>query len=132
MTAIALPSFSESSRGRLGRFQGWFDTRSGSINTAYRSQDEIKFDLLTQRWLQDISGISDVDEIIENQNYQEMIAMGWVAVPLILQQLEVAPKQWFFALETITGETLGEDDLAGDVSALSAAWLNWGKARGLR
>jgi hypothetical protein len=131
MTAIALPKLSEPRRRNVMNFRGWRDTRSGSTDTAWRTQHEIKFDVLTANWLSDIRGISDVDEIIENRNYQEIINMGWLAVPLILRQLQIAPKQWFYALENITGDVLGADCIDGDVEALADVWLAWGRARGL-
>lgn len=129
MTTIALPSLT-TTKGGWPFFGVWLDTRSGASDAAWRKAEEAKFDRLTQAWIDETQGISDIDEILDNDNYQQIISMGWVAVPLILRRLEIAPKQWFWALETITGESIGQNGMAGDVASLAQAWLEWGKARG--
>ena len=36
--------------------------------------------------------------------YQQIVGMGMIAVPLILEELHREPDQWFWALECITEE----------------------------
>ncbi|WP_369723073.1 hypothetical protein AB8Z38_03030 [Bradyrhizobium sp. LLZ17] len=62
--------------------------------------------------------------------YQQMLAMGERAVPLILKQLELEsddPDHWFWALNFLTGEDPVQDEDRGNMRKMSAAWLRWGR-----
>jgi len=63
--------------------------------------------------------------------YQKIIGMGWDAVPLILEELQREPDQWFWALEAITDENPVPPEVAGKVRPMAEAWITWGKERGL-
>jgi hypothetical protein len=63
--------------------------------------------------------------------YQQIIGMGLPAVPLILDELQRAPDQWFWALEAITAENPVPPEAAGKVRLMAQAWIEWGKQRGL-
>jgi len=63
--------------------------------------------------------------------YQEIIGMGKPAVPLILEELQNEPDQWFWALEAITSENPVPPEAAGQVRLMAEAWINWGKQHGL-
>jgi hypothetical protein len=56
--------------------------------------------------------------------------MGPAAVPLILEDMEKQPYDWFFALRSITGENPVPANAAGDVKRMSALWVAWGKRNG--
>ncbi len=43
--------------------------------------------------------------------YQRIIGIGWPVVPLILDELQREPDQWFWALEAITDENGGRRHL---------------------
>jgi hypothetical protein len=51
-------------------------------------------------------------------------------IPLILAEMETTPGQWFWALAALTGEDPVPDADRGDVTAMTAAWLAWGRANG--
>ena len=57
--------------------------------------------------------------------------MGYPVVPLILQELQHEPDQWFWALEAITQENPAPPEAAGNVRVMAQAWIEWGKQRGL-
>jgi hypothetical protein len=63
--------------------------------------------------------------------YQQIIGMGWEAVPLILEELRREPDQWFWALEAITDENPVPPEAAGKVRQMAQAWLAWGRTHGL-
>jgi hypothetical protein len=63
--------------------------------------------------------------------YQRIIGMGWLAVPLILDELRREPDQWFWALEAITEENPVPPDASGYVRRTAEVWINWGRERGL-
>ncbi|MBI1831736.1 MAG: hypothetical protein HYR84_09835, partial [Planctomycetes bacterium] len=63
--------------------------------------------------------------------YQKIIGMGKPAIALILDDLRRhGPSDWFWALTAITGENPITDDLAGNMSAMTEAWLQWGRKTG--
>jgi hypothetical protein len=57
--------------------------------------------------------------------------MGASAIPLILKDLsENGPDDWFWALTAITDENPISEDIAGNMPAMTEAWLQWGKSAG--
>ena len=82
-------------------------------------------------WLKERGATSSVTEIINCSSYKTIIALGEMAVPLILKQLEMEgddPDHWFYALTAITGEDPLADDDRGDMKRMAEAWLAWGKS----
>ena len=57
--------------------------------------------------------------------------MGWPVVPLILDELNREPDQWFWALEAITEANPVPAEAAGHVLRSAGAWVEWGSVRGL-
>ena len=51
-------------------------------------------------------------------------------IPHILGEMAAAPGQWFWALLALTGENPVPDADRGDVTAMTAAWQEWGRANG--
>lgn len=87
------------------------------------------FDELADRWEAETVFESVATRKAMHPAYQRIIGMGQPAVPKILRRLETEPAQWFWALTAITGEdpAVGQTTLDG----AAAAWLSWGRARGL-
>jgi hypothetical protein len=57
--------------------------------------------------------------------------MGEAALPFILKDLaENGPDDWFWALTAITDENPITQDIAGNMAAMTEAWLQWGKKAG--
>ena len=75
--------------------------------------------------------LSNTAQMAMLKPYQRIIGMGWSVVPLILEELNREPDQWFWALEAITEENPVSSDVAGDVRRSALAWLEWGRERGL-
>jgi hypothetical protein len=63
--------------------------------------------------------------------YQAIIALGPPVVPFLLRDLEREPVHWFEALQAITGEYLVPRTDWGNIPAMVAAWLAWGRRHGL-
>ena len=63
--------------------------------------------------------------------YQEIMRMGDVVVPMILEELEQASDHWFWALHFLTGEQPLPDDFSGTVDDAARLWVDWGRRRGL-
>lgn len=57
--------------------------------------------------------------------------MGAAAIPWILIDLrENGPDDWFWALTAITDENPITRDIAGNMAAMTEAWLQWGERAG--
>ena len=93
-----------------------------------------RFAELTQEWLTDIAFTSSMTRIVESNPYQEIIALGLAmetsVVRLILEDLQASPKHWFTALYAITGDDPIPNAAAGNMKAMTAAWLDWGRTHG--
>jgi hypothetical protein len=90
---------------------------------------ELRFNRLRKEWIHGTGKLSILSQIILHPAYQQIIAMGPEAIPLILRSLERKIDHWFWAL-TILNE--GADVAEGAVTLRSAAdaWLRWGRENG--
>ena len=89
-----------------------------------------RFQQLSKEWKRDTGHLSMVSQIAAHPSYQGIVAMGESAIPFILRDLETEPNHWFSALLAIAGE--GPEISVherGDMRAVSAAWLKWGKSK---
>ncbi len=90
------------------------------------------FHSVREEWLQERSRGADVAGMVAHPAYQRIIEMGQDAVPLILQELQKRPDHWFPALYAITGANPVPVNAQGNLSMMTDAWLNWGRAIGYR
>jgi hypothetical protein len=90
-----------------------------------------RFQRLASEWKERTRYLSNTAQMAMTSQYQRIIGMGWPAVPLILEELQRQPDQWFWALEAITEENPVPPDAAGKVRLMAQAWIEWGKRRGL-
>lgn len=89
------------------------------------------FRRLAAEWKEQSRFLSNTAQMALLRPYQRIIGMGWAAVPYLLDELARAPDQWFWALEAITDENPVPAADAGHVRRSAAAWVGWGRARGL-
>jgi hypothetical protein len=92
---------------------------------------EERFRRLTAEWKERSRFLSNSAQIAMLKPYQRIIGLGAAAVPLILEELARAPDQWFWALESITGENPVPPEAAGHVPSMAQAWIDWGKQQGI-
>jgi hypothetical protein len=108
------------------------DTRYPTQNIDTPSTLRAHFEALSKQWVAETtSSSSDYWHYVTHWTYQKIVSMGWPAVPLILESLQRTPDHWGWALEVITGESPVPMDAAGDLVAITEAWLTWGRARNL-
>ncbi|MBI3735760.1 hypothetical protein HY256_04520 [Candidatus Sumerlaeota bacterium] len=81
-------------------------------------------------WKSETLFISSLTEITMHPAYQQIIGMGFAAVPLILKELAAAPNHWFWALTAITGENPASEVAQGRMDEMRDAWLKWGRRYG--
>lgn len=96
-----------------------------------RTMAERRFKKLAKTWKAETELISKVARRSMHPAYQKIIGMGEPAVPLILKDLSVnGPDDWFWALTAITDENPITEEIAGDMAAMTEAWLQWGRNAG--
>jgi hypothetical protein len=90
-----------------------------------------RFSRLAKEWKEKSQFLSNTAQMALLRPYQGIIGMGWPVVPLILEELQSEPNQWFWALEAITEENPVTPEAQGNVRQMADAWIDWGKRRGL-
>jgi hypothetical protein len=90
-----------------------------------------KFEHLAAAWRAETQFTSSISEIFLNKNYQAIIGQGIAIVPFILEDLKNGPDHWYWALGAITGANPAENAPPGDIAAISGAWLEWGRRKGI-
>ena len=86
-----------------------------------------RFERLAAEWKKQSRYLSKTAQMAMLAPYQRIIGMGLPAVPLILDELQREPNQWFWALEAITEENPVPPEAAGKVRLMAQAWIDWGK-----
>jgi len=97
---------------------------------AFQGLTANRFAQLAQRWRENTVNLSSTNAIVLDDCYQQIIGLGPVAIALILNELRKAPEMWFPALRALTGANPITDEIRGDMKAMQAAWLRWGKEHG--
>jgi hypothetical protein len=90
--------------------------------------ERARFRILANRWVQETEGISVLSRAFLHRPYQQIIGMGPVAIPLLLEELRDRPDHWMFALSILTNT----DPARGTrtFGAARVAWLRWGAQSG--
>ncbi|MEW6668329.1 MAG: hypothetical protein AB1512_24205 [Thermodesulfobacteriota bacterium] len=86
----------------------------------------LRFLNLKREWEDDTATLSSITEIAMHPAYQQIIGMGPLAVPLILNEMQTKPGHWFWALKSITGEDPVPAEKRGKMKDMTNAWLSWG------
>ena len=89
-----------------------------------------RFLRLAAEWKGQSRYLSNTAQMALLSPYQRIIGMGPPVVPLILEELQREPDQWFWALEAITEENPVPPEAAGVVRLMAQAWVDWGRERG--
>jgi|SRR6516164_8622163 hypothetical protein len=89
-----------------------------------------RFQQLVADWKEQSHYLSNTAQMAMLKPYQRIIGMGQPAIPLILEELRREPDQWFWALESITGQNPVPSEAMGKVRQMAEAWIEWGQRRG--
>ncbi len=92
---------------------------------------ERRFLDLAEQWHWETDCYSMSRQVLDHPAYREITAMGEVALPWILRDLEQTGGHWFEALRTITGENPASEAQRGRIDQVSDAWLEWGRNQDL-
>lgn len=102
-----------------------------ALNTTVNTTLEREFRALSRQWREACGLLSSTSAMIAHPAYQEIIELGQSVVPLLLRELEQEPVHWFEALKAITGDDPVSPSDWGDIPAMTAAWLAWGRSHQL-
>jgi hypothetical protein len=112
-------------------WQQWTNALLHSSKPVSRQPLAEKFAELEETWRAETAFCSSTDALVTHPSYNAVIALGYEVVPLILRSLRTTPAHWFTALVTLTGTDPVPPQLKGNVPAMTATWLAWGKQQGL-
>ena len=91
---------------------------------------EQRFSLLATKWKNETGLLSNITKKCTHPAYQQIIGMGWEVLPLILRDLKESKADWFWALTAITGANPISEEIAGNITRMTEAWLQWARAKG--
>ena len=102
------------------------------VQTAESQHSDIerRFEELAAAWKSETQYTSSLTEIVTHPAYQQIIGLGRAALPLILKDLKHEVNHWFWALRALTGENPVQEEDAGKLPRMVAAWVNWGLDHG--
>jgi len=86
---------------------------------------------LKKQWQDETWLYSDPFAICTHPAYQKIIGMGPAVLPMILKDLEVSHRQWFWALDAIVDEDPLPPDMNGNIKEQARIWVEWGYRKGL-
>jgi hypothetical protein len=76
-------------------------------------------------WLNEIKSSSSSDTIYNNENYKKIVAMGYNAVPFIMNQLRINPEYLYKALAEISGHPVIKPENKGDFKKMTEDCIEW-------
>ena len=85
---------------------------------------------LAATWREERGFSSSMTDVLTSPSYLRVIALGRPVVPYLLAELAATPDHWFSALSAITGVNPVPDQAAGNLQAMTEAWLHWGDKEG--
>ena len=109
----------------------WIYPLGQTTNVAISEPLEERLSRLAEEWAHRTGHISSASDIINDARYQEIISVGWPAVPFLLNDLACNKRFWFPALAAITGLRPFDGKDAGNYRLMTDAWIRWGKRKGL-
>lgn len=97
----------------------------GNSTLLHDQQVYNKFLKLKKNWKEDTLFVSSGSVIVSNSSYREIIELGDIAIPWIIEDLKETNAHWFFALEKITGQNPIKKENIGDIDMMKEDWIEW-------
>lgn len=94
------------------------------------SADRERFCELADQWESETVLLSSSDQATEHPAHREIVNMGELAAPLILERMQSQGGHWFQALRQVTGADPVNPEDRGNIPAMQASWIEWGKRNG--
>src|SRR5439155_10925325 len=99
-------------------------------NQQVRTSEQLRFQELTRQWQIECGSSSSLTWITSRPSYLQIIAMGEMAIPFILEELHNRPDHWSTALSAITNDNPIPQEHRGNLRAMAEDWISWGKENG--
>lgn len=95
-------------------------------------QDAVRKEFITlaEWWHEATDAISSPSRITSHNAYLKIIALGGLAVPLILRDLLERGGDWYLALRILTDANPVPPQHEGYAELMDEDWLNWGREQG--
>lgn len=90
-----------------------------------------RFSELRLQWKRETGFTSSWTDLVLHPAYQAIIGVSPAVLPLLLREMATRPDHWGWALSAITGVDPVPPEDAGRVDRIAAAWVQWGRTRGL-
>lgn len=99
------------------------------INTGETTEQQVV--RLLRQWREETAYLSSSTAITNHPAYQELIAMGTLALPFLFHDLEQTKDGHLSkALTAITGAHPIPADQRGKIRGIAETWLQWGRDNG--
>ena len=85
--------------------------------------NKLRFQFLLNSWQQQTKFSSSPDSIIQNENFQSIIAMGKIAVPFIVEEISANPSTLVWALNFIFEKKIS-DNPRTTIPQACKLWVN--------
>ena len=89
-----------------------------------------RFERLARQWDEETLVLSSNSRIREHPAFGEIVRMGRDAIPWLLAKLDQPSINWLMALAAIVGDSPVAKEHAGQIEAMAADWLAWGREQG--
>jgi hypothetical protein len=91
---------------------------------------EKKFEIHFKKWKSKTQFQSNINSIISDTDFQQIIGMGKRVIPFILQEINHEPSNLVWALNFITNSTLSKNQHTTLTEACKS-WVKWGQKQNL-
>jgi hypothetical protein len=125
--AKAEPFLDRALRSVVREQRGAYEHFSFPLSRATPAQ---RFHELAAAWRSATAYLSSPTDMAIQPAYQQIIGMGYEAVPFILAELRDHPDHWFWALKAITGVDPVQPEHRGKIAEMAEAWIRWGRTAG--
>lgn len=86
------------------------------------------FEILADKWSEDIAFTSNTTEIIKHPIYRAVTELGRDVIKPILKRMDSTHEHWFYALSEITNENPVKQEHHGFIDLIINDWIEWGEA----
>jgi hypothetical protein len=93
-----------------------------------RDAADRRFQRLAKKWREETMLMSSLQDAFMHPAYQQIIGMGREALPLIFEELRARPAYWFWAIDSILGESVLPEDFNGNFEDALKKYLEWGES----
>jgi|ERR1035441_2439584 hypothetical protein len=102
-------------------------SNSVSNRQMFEQQIKQKFETYKSKWKEETFLSSSISDIVNNESYQSIIALGFIVVPFIINDLKENDEHWFYALEKITEQNPIKKEHRGIIKLMKNDWIEWAK-----